>query len=91
MISKKLAEVLGVNVGRNGACRSVAGKAAGRDVLVVDLLDDIAGLNAYMDIDAVNRLMREGPQMSVRDADDRPDDAAGHLPRAQGDAAAWPA
>ena len=34
------------------------------DVPVVDLLDDIAGLNAYMDIDALNRLMREGPRMS---------------------------
>ena len=34
------------------------------DVPVVELLDDIAGLNAYMDIDALNRLMREGPRVS---------------------------
>ena len=34
------------------------------DVPVVDLLDDISGLNAYMDIEALNRLMREGPQIS---------------------------
>jgi putative ABC transport system permease protein len=33
-------------------------------VLVVDLLDDISGLNAYMNIDALNRLMREGPRVS---------------------------
>ena len=34
------------------------------DVPVVALLDDISGLNAYMDIDALNRLMREGPRVS---------------------------
>jgi putative ABC transport system permease protein len=32
--------------------------------LVVDLLDDITGLNAFMNIDALNRLMREGSQVS---------------------------
>ena len=34
------------------------------DVPVIALLDDISGLNAYMDIEALNRLMREGPRMS---------------------------
>ena len=34
------------------------------DVPVVALLDDISGLNAYMDIEALNRLMREGPRIS---------------------------
>ena len=34
------------------------------DVPIVALLDDIPGLNAYMDIDALNRLMREGPRVS---------------------------
>jgi putative ABC transport system permease protein len=32
---------------------------------VVDLIDDIAGLNAYMSMEAVNRLMREGPKINV--------------------------
>jgi putative ABC transport system permease protein len=33
-------------------------------VEIVALLDDIAGLNAYMNLEALNRLMREGPQVS---------------------------
>ena len=57
------------------------------DVPVVDLLDDIAGLNAYMSIDALNRLMREGPQINVAMLSTDPLHAADALPRAQGNAA----
>jgi putative ABC transport system permease protein len=34
------------------------------DMQIVDLLDDISGLNAFMDIEAVNRFMHEGPRIS---------------------------
>lgn len=64
IISKKLASVLGVKAGEKVRVEVLQEKRPVVDVLVVDLLDDITGLNAYMDIEAVNRLMREGPQMS---------------------------
>ena len=65
MISKKLAEVLGVNVGETVRVEVLQDKRPVADVTVVDLIDDIAGLNAYMSIDAVNRMMREGPRINV--------------------------
>src|SRR6185369_1742849 len=34
------------------------------DVMIAELIDDISGLNAYMDIEALNRLMREGQLVS---------------------------
>jgi len=64
IISKKLASVLGVKAGEKVRVEVLQEKRPVVDVLIVDLLDDITGLNAYMDIEAVNRLMREGPQMS---------------------------
>ena len=64
IISKKLASVLGVKAGQTVRVEALQEKRPIVDVLVVDLLDDITGLNAYMDIEALNRLMREGPQIS---------------------------
>jgi len=64
IISKKLASVLGIKAGQTVRVEALQEKRPSVDVLVVDLLDDITGLNAYMDIDALNRLMREGPQIS---------------------------
>ncbi|MCI0334319.1 MAG: FtsX-like permease family protein [Planctomycetes bacterium] len=65
VLSKKLAEVLGVNVGQTVRVEVLQDKRPVVDVPVIDLIDDIAGLNAYMSIDAVNRLMREGPRINV--------------------------
>jgi len=65
VISRKLAEVLGVNVGETLRVEVLQDKRPVADVQVVDLIDDIAGLNAYMSIEAVNRLMREGPRSNV--------------------------
>jgi putative ABC transport system permease protein len=65
VISKKLAEVLGVHVGETLRVEVLQDKRPVADVRVVDLIDDIAGLNAYMSIEAVNRLMREGPRSNV--------------------------
>jgi putative ABC transport system permease protein len=64
VISKKLAEVLGVRAGETIRVEVLQDKRPVADVLVVDLLDDISGLNVYMDIHALNRLMREGPRVS---------------------------
>jgi putative ABC transport system permease protein len=64
IISKKLAEVLGVSAGDTLRVEVLQDKRPVADVPIIDLLDDITGLNAYMSIEALNRLMREGPRVS---------------------------
>ena len=64
VISKKLAEVLDVAAGESIRVEVLQDKRPVVDVPIVDLLDDISGLNAYMSIEAVNRMMREGPRVS---------------------------
>jgi putative ABC transport system permease protein len=64
IISQKLAEVLGAQAGQTIRVEVLQDKRPVVDVRIVDLLDDISGLNAYMDIDALNRLMRDGPRIS---------------------------
>jgi putative ABC transport system permease protein len=62
VLSKKLAQVMHVRAGQTIRVEALQDKRPVADIPVVALLDDIAGLNAYMNIDALNRLMREGPQ-----------------------------
>jgi putative ABC transport system permease protein len=62
VLSRKLAEVLHVSAGDLLRVETLQDKRPTVDVPVVALLDDISGLNAYMDIHALNRLMREGPR-----------------------------
>ena len=64
MISKKLAQVLDVKAGETIRVEVLQDKRPVVDVRIVELLDDISGLNAYMDIEALNRLMREGQRIS---------------------------
>jgi putative ABC transport system permease protein len=64
VISKKLGEVLGVQAGETLRVEVLQDKRPVVDVPVIALLDDISGLNAYMSLDALNRLMREGPRVS---------------------------
>ncbi len=64
VISRKLADVLHIKAGDSLRVEVLQDKRPVVDVPVVALLDDIAGLNAYMNIDALNRLMREGPRAS---------------------------
>lgn len=64
VLSKKLAEVLHVKAGESLRVEVLQEKRPVCDVPVVALLDDISGLNAYMSIDALNRLMRDGPRAS---------------------------
>lgn len=64
VISKKLGEVLGVEAGDKLRVEVLQEKRPVLDVPVVALRDDIAGLNAYMSIEAVNRMLREGPKVS---------------------------
>jgi putative ABC transport system permease protein len=64
IISKKLAQVLGVKAGESIRIEVLQDKRPVAMVPIAGLLDDISGLNAYMNIDAINRLMREGPRVN---------------------------
>jgi putative ABC transport system permease protein len=64
IISQKLGEVLGVGAGETIRVEVLQDKRPVVDVLIIDLLDDISGLNAYMRLDALNRLMQDGPRIS---------------------------
>jgi putative ABC transport system permease protein len=59
-VSEKLAEVLGVWVGDELRVEVLEGKRPFVDVPVRGLVTDYAGVAAYMDIDALRRLLKEG-------------------------------
>jgi putative ABC transport system permease protein len=60
VLSKMLAAILAVTPGQSLQVEVLEGSRPVRDVPVVALVDDTMGLQAYMHIDAVHRLMREG-------------------------------
>jgi putative ABC transport system permease protein len=64
VLSTKLAEVLGVNVGQSVTVEVLEGRRVVRDLPVTATVDDFAGIAAYMDIQAVHRLMQEGEVIS---------------------------
>jgi putative ABC transport system permease protein len=64
MMSEKLAEVLGVSVGDVVTVEVLEGERPVRDVRVTALAAEFGGTNAYMNIDALRRLLREGDTVS---------------------------
>jgi putative ABC transport system permease protein len=60
VVSKMLAAILDVTPGQSVQVEVLEGARPKRDLPIVDLVDDAMGLQAYMQIDAVRRLMREG-------------------------------
>jgi putative ABC transport system permease protein len=60
LVSKKLAELLGAEPGDVLSMEVQEGRRPTRDVSIQGLITDYAGLSAYMDIDALRRLMKEG-------------------------------
>lgn len=60
VVSSKLAEVLGARVGDMLRVEVLEGRRRTDDVLLAGLAEDFAGMAAYMDIHAVNRLLGEG-------------------------------
>ncbi len=64
LISQKLAELLGVSAGESVTIEVQEGRRPRRDVVVQGLITDYAGLQAYMDIGALHRLMQEGDTVS---------------------------
>ena len=64
LISEKLAEMLDVKPGDRLVMEVQEGRRPSREVTVQGLITDYAGLTAYMDIDALRRLMQEGQTVS---------------------------
>lgn len=64
VMSKQLGEILGARIGDVIQVEALEGRRATREVPVRGFLEDFAGVAAYMDIDALRRLMREGETVS---------------------------
>lgn len=60
VLSAKLGELLDVRAGDRLTIEVLEGSRPVRELAVAGLVDDFAGISAYMDIQAVQRLMREG-------------------------------
>lgn len=63
-LSRKLGEVLGVSVGQRLQVEIKEGSRPTREIPVSALVDDFLGMSAYMEIGALNDLMREGQTIS---------------------------
>jgi putative ABC transport system permease protein len=64
VVSAKLAEVLGAKVGDSLLVEALEGKRPTSMVQLTGLAEDFAGVAAYMDIHALNRLLEEGDVIS---------------------------
>ncbi len=64
VLSQKLAEVLGARYGDLVTIEVLEGARPVRQVRVTGIVEEFMGTQAYMDIDALRRLVREGPTLS---------------------------
>jgi putative ABC transport system permease protein len=64
LLTHKLAELLGVSLGDHMTIEVLEGSRPVRQLPVVGLVDELIGLSAYLDIHALNRLMRESDTIS---------------------------
>jgi putative ABC transport system permease protein len=64
VLSRLLAEVLGARTGEAVTVEILEGSRPVRRLQVVGLVDDVLGLSAYTDIDALHDMMREGDVLS---------------------------
>lgn len=64
LVSDKLAEMLDAKPGDVLMMEVQEGRRPKRDVTIRGLITDYAGLSVYMDIEALRRLMQEGPTVS---------------------------
>jgi len=64
VLSRMLADVLGVAPGDAVTLEVLEGERPVRPVVVARLVDEYMGLSAYMEIGALRRLLREGPTLS---------------------------
>lgn len=64
VMSSKLAEILGAKLGDLVSVEIIEGRRTKRNVPIRGLIEDFAGVAAYMDIDALRRLLLEGATIS---------------------------
>ena len=64
LLTKKLGEILGVEPGDTLRVEVLEGQRQTRTVTVTGLVDELIGLSAYMDLDAVSRLLGEDGAVS---------------------------
>jgi putative ABC transport system permease protein len=64
VLTTKLGEILGVKPGDILTVEVLEGSRPVREVSVTGLVDELLGVQAYIDINALNRLMREGQTIS---------------------------
>ena len=64
IISRKLGDVLNLKVGEKVQVEVLQGKRPVKEVPIVGALQDFSGVSAYMNIDALARLLREGPTIT---------------------------
>jgi putative ABC transport system permease protein len=64
LLTRKLAEILGVRRGDHVTVEVLEGARPVRRVPVIGTVDELVGLSAYMDAGALKRLMREGSVVS---------------------------
>lgn len=64
LLTRKLAEILGVQPGDMITVEVLEGTRPVRQLQVTDTVDEMIGLAAYVDISVLNRMMREGPSIS---------------------------
>jgi putative ABC transport system permease protein len=64
VLSDKLAEILEVRRGETLTVELLEGRRDVREVAVAGIVEEFLGTSAYMEIHALNRLMREGPRIS---------------------------
>ncbi len=77
LVNARLAEVLKLRRGDIVDVELLEGKRGTKSVVVSDIIESYLGLAAYMDLDALNRLIGEGPRISgMHIAYDRRDEPA---------------
>lgn len=64
VLTAELAELLGAKVGDQITVEVLEGKRPIRQVTLAGTVDDLIGLSAYMEVTALNNLMREGETIS---------------------------
>jgi putative ABC transport system permease protein len=64
LLTDRLAERLGLKPGDSVSVESLEGSRVKRDVLVAGVVADVFGMLGYMEINALNRLIGEGPSVS---------------------------
>lgn len=64
VMSDKLAEVLGARLGDEVQVSVLEGQRPQHSIAISGLMQDFTGVSAFMDLDALRRMMREGPSIN---------------------------